>query len=172
MTDSVLQTYLSRIQHLLKTIHLVAIATTAKTGKPHNTPVFMAFDLNLQAYWASNLKTQHSRNILENNRIMMVIFDSVTGNDGGVYIEAEAQPLIADDADFRQAYDALSELKEHTGGVMASKEHYLRRGSQRLYRAQPKKLWINLHTKDDNGAIIADERIEVPLAAVRKAVSR
>lgn len=171
MTDAALTTRLSRIQHLLKTVHHVPIATVGNDGAPHNTPVFMAFDLNLTAYWASNPRTQHSQNIMTNDQVYMVVFDSVTGQGGGLYIQAMAQPLIANDADFTQAYEALSELKEYIGQVIGPKEMYLRKGPQRLYRAVPTKLWLNVSTKDATGVVVYDERVEIPLQELQKSLS-
>lgn len=99
---------LVRARQLLAEIHHVAIATVNEDGSPHDSPVFMAFDDELRAFWASNQDSQHSRNIARDGRVFLVIFDSRQGH-GGLYISAHAKPL--EGGDIQHGYDCLKKLK-------------------------------------------------------------
>ena len=75
---------IARAKELLATVRHGVIATVNQDGSPHNSPVFMAFDADHNAYWASNPDAVHSQNIARTGQVFIVIFDSV-GAGGGLY---------------------------------------------------------------------------------------
>lgn len=65
-----------RAKEIIKEILYITIATTSREGQPWNSPVYSAFDESYNFYWASDQNGQHSKNIAENNKIFIVIYDS------------------------------------------------------------------------------------------------
>src|ERR671933_588985 len=84
-----------RAKAIIEKILYIAIATASKDGTPWNSPVYSAFDENYNIYWASDQNGQHSKNIAENDKIFIVIYDSTVpeGTGEGVYIQAKAYKL-------------------------------------------------------------------------------
>jgi hypothetical protein len=155
---------IDRARQLLAEIHHIAISTVNADGSPHSSPLFMAFDDKLCAYWASRTGTQHSINIGRDPRIFMVVFDSRAGK-GGLYIRARAE-AIEGASDAADALRLLSSLKQRLGGTMGDLAMYTANSGQRLYKAVPETLWINSSEKDANGAIVRDSRCEISVDAV------
>src|SRR5687767_5645147 len=81
----------------------LTIATAGADGIPWATPVwFAARDVDLFV-WASKPGARHSRNIGENPRVSLVIFDSskAPGEGRALYVSADAE--LVDDATFDEA---------------------------------------------------------------------
>lgn len=159
MEESVLQERIARARQLLATIRHIPLATVNEDGLPHNSPLFMAFDGNLHAYWASHTETQHSQNIARDGNVFLVVFDSREGH-GGLYIRARATSLETA-AEAQDGYELLKAEKEKLYGTMGELRGYIGDGPQRIYRAEPLQLWVNKSERDASGAIIRDSRYEI-----------
>jgi general stress protein 26 len=153
---------IARARQLLAEIHHIPVATVNEDGTPHNSPVFMAFDEHLNGYWASHPDNQHSRNIMRDDRVFLVVFDSREGH-GGLFISAIAEPL-EDRERVQHGHQVLKELKERFYGTMGDVEAYMNDGQQRIYCAKPIHAWVNKSDRDGNGVIIRDNRYEIKLA--------
>lgn len=161
---------LERARQLLRDIHHIPLATVNDDGTPHNTPVFMAFDDRLQGYWASHRETRHSRNIIRDGRVFLVVFDSREGH-GGVYIEATAVPL----EDLREAERGLGVLRQarqELGGTLGDVSDYSGYAGQRIYRAEPLKIWVNQSERNGQGVIIRDRRYAATVSVLMKQGAR
>lgn len=154
--------FLTRAKSIIEKILYITIATASKDGQPWNSPVYSAFDKNYNFFWASDQNGQHSKNIKENNKIFLVIYDSTAreGTGEGVYVLAKAYELT----DKEEITHALKHLD---GRVSKQKDPTIRVSEfqnempRRVYKAVPEKVWVN----DDgeiNGNYI-DIRIEVDL---------
>lgn len=77
----------------------MTIATITRKNTPWITPVFFAYNNNLDLYWYSPKDSLHSRNIEENEEVAITIFNSTaTGNDiKALYIKAKAKELATRD---------------------------------------------------------------------------
>ncbi|SRR6266496_2396051 len=159
MSQTNLHDTLVQARQLLQLIPHVVIATTNDDGSPLATPVFGAFDDDLQFFWSSSPHSQHSRNIGRDGRVFAVLFDSKSGG-GGLYIAGRAT-MVDDQALFAHGYDLLSRAKARHHATMAQRDSYADDGPQRLYRLTPEKFWICQPTKDDRGAIVRDQRVEI-----------
>jgi general stress protein 26 len=153
-----------RAKELLAGIHHVPIATVNDDGSPHNSPVFMAFDDQLNAYWSSSPEGQHSRNIARDGQVFLVVFDSRDGH-GGLYIKAKATAL-ENKTDVKRALAILEPLKETFYGTMGDASHYIGDGPQRLYCAVPQQVWVNRGERNEHGLIIRDTRHEITLSDI------
>ncbi|MGH7870349.1 MAG: hypothetical protein ACREP9_22575, partial [Candidatus Dormibacteraceae bacterium] len=117
-------------------------------------------------YWTSSPEAQHSRNIEADGEVFLVVYDSTVpeGTGEGVYIEAIAGVL--DDL------DEIAEARRHSGlrrgkyDPQERPEQYLPGGVCRVYRARPKRAWMNDDVIDENGCFVKDIRVEIPLTSL------
>ena len=149
-----------RAKEIIKEIIYITIATCSNDGQPWNSPVYSAYDEDYNFYWASWKENQHSKNIAENSRIFIVIYDSKApeGTGEGVYVQANACMLIKEN----DIAHALSYLDGRVGKKKNPKTRvmqFLGDKPRRIYKAIPEKFWIN-GDGDINGEYI-DVRFEV-----------
>ena len=129
---------LGKAKEIIEKIQYITIATSSKDGVPWNTPVYSAYDEDYNFYWASWKENQHSKNIAENNKVFLVIYDSTVpeGTGEGVYIQAKAYELD----DEKEIEHALSYLD---GRVHKKKDPKIRIAQfqgdkpRRVYKAVP-----------------------------------
>ena len=113
----------------------LTLATVDADGLPWASPVwFAARDLDLFV-WASKPAARHSRNIEQNPRVSLLVFDSgkLPGEGSALYVSADAE--LVRDADFDEAlavYNAGSRMR----GLPEWEPALLREPARhRLYRA-------------------------------------
>ena len=154
----------TRARDIIKRIIYVTVATVSSAGEPWNSPVYSAYD-DRAFYWTSSPLAQHSRNIEDNSKVFLVIYDSTApeGSGEGVYIQASAAAL-KDRAEIEQAKRIMAgrvgkELGPETDRLLAA-------GMQRIYRARPERVWINGFEHDENEAYVRDIRIEIPFSSL------
>lgn len=133
-----------RAKEIIEKILYITIATVSKDGQPWNSPVYSAFDEKYNFYWASDQNGQHSKNIAENNKVFLVIYDSTApeGTGEGVYVLAKAH-MLTDENEIRDALGYLdgrvSKQKDPTTRVSEFQGDMPRR----VYKAVPEKFWMN-----------------------------
>ena len=81
---------------IIKKIPYITLATVSDDDQPWNSPLWSAFDKDLNFYWASDAKSVHSTNIRNNSKVFCVIYDSTMaeGTGEGVYFKGSAFELI------------------------------------------------------------------------------
>ena len=130
----------------------LTLATAGADGVPWASPVWFA-SRGLEVFvWASKPGAQHSRNIAENPRVSLVVFDSTQtpGDVTALYLSADA--ALAEGPEFDEAlalFNARS-LAQGLGEWDASRLSEPAR--HRLYRAVVREAFV----LDDH-----DERVEV-----------
>lgn len=151
--------FVRRAKKIISKILYITIATSAKDGKPWNSPVYSAFDENYNFYWASDQNGQHSKNIKENKNVFIVIYDSTVqeGTGKGVYVQAKAYKL----EDEKEIKHALKYLDGRVGKKPHNPKEFLGNMPRRVYKAVPEKVWMN-DVGEINGNYI-DKRVEVHL---------
>lgn len=149
-----------RAREIISKILYITIATSDRNGQPWNSPLYSAFDENYNFYWVSWRENQHSKNIKENNKIFIVIYDSTVpeGTGEGIYVQAKAYELN-DEKEIENALEFLDGRINKTGHHKAFQ--FQDNMPRRVYKAVPEKIWINTSAKI-NGKYI-DKRIEVKL---------
>jgi hypothetical protein len=150
---------ISRAKEIIEKILYITIATATSDGQPWNSPVYSAFDESYNFFWESDQNGQHSKNIRENSRVFIVIYDSTApeGTGEGVYIQAKAYELT----DKEEIVHGLSFLDKRVGKKPHTPEQFLGEMPRRVYKAVPDKVWIN-----DEGVVngnYIDIRVEVEL---------
>lgn len=149
---------------IIRKIEYINIASITPEGLPWNTPVYTAYDRNLNFYWLSWKENQHSKNVRNNPNVFITIYDSTcaAGTGVGIYLQGAAKEL-------HNPVEMIVGMKE----VYARERHKLRAVKEflthyprRVYRFTPKKIWINGDSDIDGNFI--DIRTEIDLKAVRE----
>jgi uncharacterized protein YhbP (UPF0306 family) len=80
---------------IIKKIPYITLATSSKDNQPWNSPLWSAFDKDLNFYWASDYKSVHSTNIRNNSKVFCVIYDSTMaeGTGEGVYFSGNVYEI-------------------------------------------------------------------------------
>jgi len=135
------------------------IATSSLSGEPWNSPVYIVYDESFHFYWASSKTSQHSRNIYENPQVFLVIYDSTAprGTGVGVFIQAEAVEVT----DPNEITKACQVRKARVPDAKQPPEEFIGDHPRRIYRATPKKIWMNQDSRVDGHFV--DERVEIVL---------
>ena len=146
-----------QIQELLSRIHYATLATVCPDGQPWNSPVVGKFDAEMNLYWVSWQKNQHSQNVSRDPRIFVVVYDSQApeGKGEGLYLQMSAAPLITQEEidAARRAYP--TDFFTHT----FPHQQFLGDCPQRMYRADPIRIWYN--ADGDVGGHFVDVRREL-----------
>lgn len=151
--------YRSPAEKILKDLIYATVATCDSKNNPWNTPLFFAYDQDLNMYWSSHPDSVHSKNISENGKVFIAVYNSKAGEGEGVglYIQAKAS-VLTEDAEIKQALDLLGERR---GKPFLHVEKFMGDGPQRIYKAEPLKLWTNDADQDADGDFIKDFRVSV-----------
>ena len=151
-----------KAKQIINKFFYITIATVDDKGQPWNTPVYSAFDEEYNFYWISDQSGQHSKNISDNEKIFIVIYDSTApeGAGEGVYVLAKAQMLT----DKEEIANGLRFLDGRVGKQKDSQARVLEfmgENPRRVYKATPEKFWMNADGDTDGKYI--DIRVEVKL---------
>ena len=154
---------------ILKKIIYITLATVSKNGQPWNSPLYYAFDKDLNFYWASDHKSVHSRNIKTNSKVFCVVYDSTmkesTGE--GVYFTGKAYELTEKKA----ILSALKVMDERVGKTKERHaEKYFGKNPLRVYKVIPKVFWMNDDEKDENGKYVKDIKVECPVDELKQLI--
>lgn len=147
---------------IISKILYITIATVSPKGQPWNTPVYSAFDEDYNFYWNSDQNGQHSKNIDQNSKVFLVIYDSNApeGTGEGVYIQAKVY-MITNKIEIEKAIVLLEKRKTKPSSKFESVDEFMGEYPRRVYKAVPEKFWIN-GDSDVNGNYI-DVRFEIDL---------
>lgn len=155
---------------IIKEILYVTIASASIDGQPWNTPVYSAFDEDLHFYWSSDKDSQHSQNIRNNSKVLLVIYDSTVpeGTGEGVYIKA----VVSELTDPQEILAAKAILDKRVGKAKERHaESYMGNALLRCYKATTIQSWMNDVEEDENGNYIRDVRVEVSIEVLKARLS-
>lgn len=138
-----------------------SIATCSTEGIPWISPLFFAFDHNLNLYWSSAITSLHSQNIYSNDgRVAITIFDSSSSPSGvkGLYFSGTAQELLSTKVEaICQLFDARTKK-----GKSRQPQDYLNESPRRIYQFQPQLAWITGERLAIEN-ILVDTKVEINL---------
>lgn len=158
-----------RAAEILNRILYITIASVTERGEPWNSPVYSAFDEHLNFYWSSDKSGRHSHNIRTNGKVFLVVYDSTVpeSTGEGVYIQATATEL--QDAAEIMIGRRVTQARKNQLDELTDDEHakFLGDNVRRVYKAVPKKIWMNDVEIDENGKYIRDIRIEIPIEELK-----
>lgn len=149
---------------IIKEILYITIATS-RNDMPWNTPVYSAFESDLDFYWSSHPESQHSQNIAANANVFLVIYNSKAkaGEGVGVYVKGKASQVTTDE----ETSKALGLLAGRKGKAQ-TKKTVADIDPQRVYKVVPEKVWVNDATRGADGRFIQDFRVEVAIDELKE----
>ena len=120
-----------KAKEIIEKVIYITLATVDKSGQPWNTPLFSAYDKSYNFYWGSSRESQHSKNIMSNNKVFIVVYDSTVpaGQGDGVYIKAQASE-INNPVEIRKAHKHLQDRRPEPHWKL---DHLLNQKSINLY---------------------------------------
>lgn len=157
-----------RAAEVIKTIKYMNIATVTPEGDPWNTPVFFAYDKQLNLYTHSWNKNQHSINIESSGKAFITIYDSTTqqGEGFGVYIQAKAKVTTSP----KELLAAVKTVYKRLDKPARAVSQFLGAHPKRGYMFILEKMWVNGDTKIKGRRV--DNRIEVNIPEVIKQINQ
>lgn len=152
---------------IIKKIEYLNIASITPDGMPWNSPVYTAYDKNLNFYWVSWKKNQHSVNIRNNENVFCTVYDSTqkAGTGLGLYFSGRAKEL----SNPLEMVIGLTVLYQRSKHKMRAVVEFLKYFPRRVYRFTPEKVWIN-GDGNMNGNVI-DVREELDLQMIKDQLS-
>lgn len=122
---------IQRAKWLLANVKHAAMATVNEDGTPHNTPYFFMCSRDLsELYWGSHPDSQHSRNILRNGQLFVVLYEATVG--GGLYIRAQ-RGRIAEAGELERALMRHNELRAKHQKAPLPTHYYTDTSPQRMW---------------------------------------
>ncbi len=157
----------ARAKEILEKIIYITIASVGEDGKPWNSPVYSAFDEGLNFYWASDREGQHSKNVRSNGDVFLVVYDSTApeGTGEGVYFKAQAFEL--DDEEVIVQARKVTQSRKGKPAADDEAKKFTGDNIRRVYKAVPKRVWMNDVENDESGNYTRDIRVEIPLDLLR-----
>ncbi len=153
-------------KELLNVSEYINIATSTASGEPWNTPVTGVYDEELNFYWSSWKKANHSINIRNNPRVFITLYDSTRkrGNNHRrcLYIKAVASE-VTDTLDIEKAMSLL--YVEHS--TNRESNMFLGEAQRRIYKAIPSQIWLNDRSEREVVNETIKMRIEVSLEKLK-----
>lgn len=148
---------------IIRKIEYINIASITPGGMPWNTPVYTAFDHDLNFYWLSWKENQHSVNVRNNSNVFVTVYDSTSpaGTGTGIYFQGTAKELHNP----VEMIVGMKEVYKREKHKLRAVKEFLTHYPRRVYRFAPKKAWIN-GDSDINGNFI-DIRTEIDLEKLK-----
>lgn len=156
----------TQAKKVISDILYITIATCDKSGQPWNSPVYSAFSESYNFYWASWTENRHSKNIKENEKVFVVIYDSTVpeGTGFGVYMKGTARQLEVKDT--VEIVKSLQLLYSRKNKKPRKPEEFLELLPRRIYKFTPDQVWVN-SDGDVNGNFV-DSRIDITSDILQK----
>lgn len=154
------QQLVQRAKKIIEKIIYINLATITKDGNPWNTPLIGAYDSGYTFYWRSAKDAVHSKNIKTNANVFITVYDTSRqdwNSREAVYIQATASELTNGE----EINQALKLLDERSGTTFGKADQFLHDYPRRVYKAVPKKVWMNVDREIDGHFV--DQRIEIQL---------
>jgi nitroimidazol reductase NimA-like FMN-containing flavoprotein (pyridoxamine 5'-phosphate oxidase superfamily) len=137
----------------IDTVPFLTLATVDQQGQPWATPLAYSFDPRGLIYWRSGKDSQHSRNIRDNGRVFITVFDS--SKQPGLYLQGSADE-VSDLAEIEHAL-AIDRHRQFAEPSSAYQGNHPRR----YYRADLVRVW---NVDGEEGGRFVDIRREIPLS--------
>jgi len=163
-----MENLLQKSTEIIKKIEYLNPATITPEGLPWNSPVYCAYDNELNFYWLSWKENQHSLNIRNNPNTFVTIYDStVPASTGlGVYLEGKSYEL-ANPIEIALGLKCVYARSKHK---LKDVLMFLTSYPRRVYKFVPGKVWINGTGEIDGNYI--DNRTELDLEKLKEIISK
>lgn len=150
--------YQKRAREIIAEIKYLTLSTVSNKGIPWNSPVWYARDEKYNFYFGSPKNTQHSKNIRNNNKGFVVIYDSRApeGTGEGVYMTVDVKELIK----VKEVEHAVKVMYKSASNKRNA-GNFLGKSPLRIYFIKPKKVWMN--DAEEKSGLYLDYRVPVSL---------
>lgn len=128
---------------LLDTITFMSLSTSSLHGEPWCSPVFYGIDDDLNFYWLSSPEAVHSKNIHENSKVSIVVYNSTLkdGDGWGIYFHCTAR--IIQDYEIDCLERAIEICYKKMEKPSPSYKKFQGQYPRRYYTAKPHKVSVN-----------------------------
>jgi hypothetical protein len=147
---------------LLKTVRHAAYSTVNKDGTPHNSPLKLIYNDNLtKLYIGTYSNSLHTKNLDRTGNAFVVLYDSFTKGQGGVYITGINAHECGGD-ELIEALRVHNNVRIREGSAPIDISYYqAAKPSQRMYSIDIAKIEIYSVIRDKDGLIANEARAEV-----------
>jgi uncharacterized protein YhbP (UPF0306 family) len=156
---------LQKAQQLLSDIIFCAVSTCSPDGIPWMSPVFFAFDKQINLYWSSAVTARHTQNIYNNTgKAAIAVYPSDRGEgcSEGVYLSGVVAELVSEEVPA-----AMLLLGKRAGSpIERIPSDYLGESPRRIFRFQPEEAWIT-GQRLQVGNQLVDTKMVIDLSALR-----
>ncbi|RUR73921.1 hypothetical protein PCC6912_54620 [Chlorogloeopsis fritschii PCC 6912] len=142
------------------------LSTCCADGSPWVSPLFFAYDDNLNIYWSSAIVSKHSQNIYNNGRVAIAIFNSSVseGTPEGLYLYGTASELKREETE-KVMKLLVNRARRQVNRTIAD---YLDDSPRRIYQFQPQEVWVSGDRLPiDNSNVLVDTKTQVNLLELR-----
>lgn len=154
-----------KLKEILSDIKYASMASVNEDGSPHNSPLLLMYEENLKyIFWGSHPDSQHSKNILRTGQAFFSIFNSQNGGTG-LYIQISDGKIVEGD-DLVEALKIHNRFRQLMGKNAIDMAYYQGESPQKMWRGKVEKIWINAYQRGENGKLVKDYKIEIPLEEV------
>lgn len=156
-SDPTIANLVLRAKNEIQDRQYLTLASSNLQGDPWNSPVYTAFDSTYSFFWISDKNSRHSKNLRDNSKVFVVIYDStaILGTGFGVYMQGHAYELNRVD---EIAY-GLQQIEERADALLPPPENFQGTFRDRVYKFIPEKFWVNvfIEIKDE----FVDRRVNI-----------
>ena len=156
------QPQLELARNLLRTVRHAAYATVNEDGTPHNSPLMLIYNEDLsKLYIGSHSESLHTKNLLRTGQTFVVLYDSFTKGQGGVYITGVNGHECRGD-ELAEALRVHNAVRARQGSKPIDLSYYQAEGpSQRMYSIDVATIEVYSVMRGDDGLISNEARVEV-----------
>lgn len=149
-------------KNLLKTVRHAAYATTNQDGTPHNSPLMLIYNEDLtKLYIGSHTESLHCKNLVRTGKAFVVVYDSFTKGQGGIYITGENAHKCESD-ELVEALRVHNATRARYGSKPIDISFYqTAEPFQRMYSIDIAKIEIYSAIRGEDGIITSEARVEV-----------
>ena len=154
----------ARVRAVLDANRYQVLGTVQPDGAPRVSPVYFTHDRGSTFFWVSSPEAQHSRNLADDPRVELVIFDSSMPppETAAVYVTgtAERVPIEELETECARAYANVG-----VGARAFAPDELNGEAALRLYRATATAVALHIRGRDPEYGTGIDRRLGVPLDA-------
>ena len=152
---------------LLQTVRHVAYATVNDDGTPHNSPLMLIHnEERTKLYIGSYSDARHVKNLERAGQAFVVIFDSFTKGQGGIYITGNnAHECVGEE--LAEAIRVHNIFRARHGSRPIEAAYYQKpKPAQRMYCIDVAKIEVYSVVRDENGLIASETRVPIGATAL------